>query len=101
MAEQHVGTIPHELGNCRALKVIDSSENLLTGLIPVALGSLSKLEELQLSVNQLSDDDLLDFNLDNDAKAPKTNSKTVSASPLSSSLTSATEKESCGSFPVG
>ncbi|KAL8483313.1 hypothetical protein ACS0TY_026121 [Phlomoides rotata] len=46
------------------------------------------------------DDDLLDFTLDNDAEAPKTNSKTVSASPPSSSLTAAAAaEESCGSFP--
>ncbi|KAF8675982.1 hypothetical protein HU200_047484 [Digitaria exilis] len=50
----HVGPIPAELGNLRALRVLDLHGNQLTSAIPATLQSLTHLQMLDLSYNRLS-----------------------------------------------
>lgn len=48
------GEIPKELGDLKALHVLNLSFNAFTGQIPSSLGYLSQLESLDLSLNKLS-----------------------------------------------
>jgi Leucine-rich repeat (LRR) protein len=48
------GAIPRELGNLRALNLLNLSWNSLSGSIPLSLAALSSLQTLELSNNQLS-----------------------------------------------
>ncbi|GMN68341.1 hypothetical protein TIFTF001_037396 [Ficus carica] len=48
------GQIPEEVGNLRALYILNLSHNTLTGHIPSSMGKLRKLESLDLSWNNLS-----------------------------------------------
>ena len=48
------GAIPTELGSLAKLQVLDLWGNQLTGPIPASLGGLANLEQLDLSQNQLS-----------------------------------------------
>lgn len=49
----HVGPIPAELGNLRALRVLDLHGNQLTAAVPATLQSLTHLRMLDLSYNRL------------------------------------------------
>ncbi|NLU39803.1 MAG: hypothetical protein GXX78_13060 [Bacteroidales bacterium] len=49
-----VGTIPPEIGNFPALRILDLSGNKLTGGIPSEIGGLTTLQQLLLQSNQLS-----------------------------------------------
>ncbi|XP_062171122.1 receptor-like protein 33 [Alnus glutinosa] len=48
------GPIPEEIGELKALYILNLSHNAFTGQIPSSLGNLSKLESLDLSSNELS-----------------------------------------------
>ena len=48
------GEIPTELGSLTELELVSLSQNQLTGEIPSELGSLANMEELWLSENQLT-----------------------------------------------
>ncbi|KAG0553810.1 hypothetical protein KC19_12G040900 [Ceratodon purpureus] len=48
------GEIPAAMALCKLLYVVDLSYNSLTGTVPLALGNLSSLEELQLQGNKLT-----------------------------------------------
>ena len=48
------GEIPSELGSLTNLQVLSLSQNQLSGEIPSELGNLAGLQELDLSENQLS-----------------------------------------------
>ncbi|KAG0618631.1 hypothetical protein M758_4G079900 [Ceratodon purpureus] len=48
------GEIPAAMALCKLLYVVDLSYNSLTGTVPLALGNLSSLEELQLHGNKLT-----------------------------------------------
>ncbi|KAK9124545.1 hypothetical protein Sjap_014147 [Stephania japonica] len=48
------GAIPEEIGNLKALHVMNLSRNAFTGPIPSSIGNLKQLESLDLSRNQLS-----------------------------------------------
>ncbi|CAL4955876.1 unnamed protein product [Urochloa decumbens] len=50
----HVGPIPAELGNLRALRVLDLHGNDLSSAIPTTLQSLTHLQMLDLSYNRLA-----------------------------------------------
>ncbi|CAL4975212.1 unnamed protein product [Urochloa decumbens] len=50
----HVGPIPAELGNLRALRVLDLHGNDLSSAIPATLQSLAHLQMLDLSYNRLA-----------------------------------------------
>ncbi|KAJ1284382.1 hypothetical protein BS78_03G199700 [Paspalum vaginatum] len=50
----HVGPIPAELANLRALRVLDLHGNQLAAAIPAALQSLTRLQILDLSYNRLA-----------------------------------------------
>ncbi|KAM4070387.1 hypothetical protein ACB094_12G161700 [Castanea mollissima] len=47
------GEIPKNLGNLKALHMLNLSNNILTGLIPSSLATLTNLESLDLSQNML------------------------------------------------
>ena len=49
-----IGEIPAELGSLSRLEILDLNQNALAGEIPAELGSLSNLTELYLSGNGLS-----------------------------------------------
>ena len=49
-----VGPIPPEVGQLRALYILNLSHNALTGEIPASIGNLQQLESLDLSSNFLS-----------------------------------------------
>ncbi|GAB2284532.1 hypothetical protein Dimus_018986 [Dionaea muscipula] len=49
------GNVPSQIGNCSSLStLILSANNFTTGPVPAALASLSKLEAVDLSENNLS-----------------------------------------------
>ncbi|XP_008812406.3 receptor-like protein kinase 2 [Phoenix dactylifera] len=48
------GSIPHALSSCSRLTLLDLSSNSLSGLIPPSLSRLRRLESLVLNSNQLS-----------------------------------------------
>ncbi|CAO2170682.1 unnamed protein product [Urochloa humidicola] len=50
----HVGPIPAELGNLRALRVLDLHGNQLSSSIPATIQSLAHLQMLDLSYNRLA-----------------------------------------------
>ncbi|RLN22143.1 protein TOO MANY MOUTHS [Panicum miliaceum] len=50
----HVGPIPAEIGNLKALRVLDLHGNQLTSAIPATLQSLIHLQMLDLSYNRLA-----------------------------------------------
>ncbi|CAO2179152.1 unnamed protein product [Urochloa humidicola] len=50
----HVGPIPAELGNLRALRVLDLHGNQLSSSIPATIQSLTHLQMLDLSYNRLA-----------------------------------------------
>ncbi|KAJ3704342.1 hypothetical protein LUZ61_008047 [Rhynchospora tenuis] len=50
---QFKGQIPSSLANCTTLSVVDISLNSFTGIIPYSIGSLQKLNRLQVESNQL------------------------------------------------
>ena len=48
------GTLPDELGNCRALKNLWVKGNKITGRLPDSVALLPKLEYLDIHANQMS-----------------------------------------------
>jgi Leucine-rich repeat (LRR) protein len=50
---QITGSLPAEIRQLENLRVLDASDNLMTG-VPAEIGQLSQLEELDLSNNQLT-----------------------------------------------
>jgi hypothetical protein len=50
----NLGIIPQTIGNLRRLKVLDLSDNKLSGLIPQAISNMNSLEEIYLYDNNFS-----------------------------------------------
>lgn len=48
------GTVPPEIGNLAALRLLDLQRNELSGSLPTEIGYLESLEELNVSINRLT-----------------------------------------------